>query len=67
MMNKKYDYEGSFNEELATVGINGRYGFIDKEGKEIIELKYDWIDDFHEGLAAVGLDNKYKFIDKRGI
>ena len=48
------------------VKLNGKYGFIDKEGKEIIPLKYDEVREFREGLATVELNKKWGFVDKEG-
>jgi hypothetical protein len=63
----KYDSIESFSEGLAAVRLNGRAGFIDKTGREIISLtKYDWADSFSEGLAGVRLNGKWGFIDKTG-
>jgi hypothetical protein len=45
---------------------NGKWGFIDKTGKEIIPCKYDKAKSFSEGLVAVQLNNKYGFIDYTG-
>jgi serine/threonine protein kinase len=63
---KKYSFEGSFYEGLARVELNGKWGFIDKTGKEVIPLKYDWAGAFSEGLAAVELNGKTYYIDKTG-
>ena len=64
----KYDNARSFSEGLAAVKLNGKYGFIDKTGKEIIPLIYDnvWVWDFNEGLAKVKLNGKWFYIDKNG-
>jgi hypothetical protein len=43
--------------------INGKYGFVDISGKEVIPPKYDDAGNFYEGLAAVKLQNKWGFID----
>jgi len=52
------------------VGLNGKLGFIDKSGKEVIPPKYDAASDFSEGLAAVRIGDrntgKWGFIDKSG-
>lgn len=42
----------------------GRYGFIDNKGNEIIPLKYDNARDFSEGLAAVEGPGGWGYIDK---
>lgn len=56
-----------FEEGLAVVkNIDGKFGYIDKSGKEVIECKYDDAYDFSEGLALVTLNNKYGYIDKNG-
>jgi len=51
---------------LFAVNLNDKWGFIDKTGKEVIELKYDELLDFDNGLAMVKLNNKWGFIDKTG-
>ena len=62
----KYTYIGEFCEGLACVQLNGKCGFIDKTGKEVIECNYEDISFFHEGLARVRLNGEYCFIDKNG-
>ena len=42
------------------------WGFINKEGREIIPCKYDIANSFSDGLAAVMCNNKWGFIDKDG-
>jgi hypothetical protein len=56
----------NFSEGLARVKLNGKYGYIDKTGKEVIPCKYDNAENFSEGLAIVMLNDKYGFIDKTG-
>ncbi|CAM4064260.1 WG repeat-containing protein [Campylobacter armoricus] len=46
--------------------LNGKWGFIDKNGKFAIEANFDWAWDFKEDLASVRLNGKYGFIDKNG-
>ena len=65
-INKKYDCLYSFHEGLAHVKLDGKWGFIDTNGKEIIPCKYDGVESFHEGLAYVTLNGKYGFIDTKG-
>ena len=43
-----------------------KYGFIDKNGKVVIEPQFDGADAFSEGLARVKKDRKWGFIDKSG-
>lgn len=45
----------------------GKYGFIDKSGKMVIEPKYDHLNDFSEGYASFGnSDRMYGFINTKG-
>ena len=43
-----------------------KYGFIDKNGKVVIEPQFDDAGDFSEGFAQVKKDGKWGFIDKSG-
>ena len=63
---KQYDATGSFYENLAWVTLNGKYGFIDKTGKEITSLEYDDVRSFEEGVAKVNFNNKWCFINTTG-
>ncbi|TAE15951.1 MAG: hypothetical protein EAZ95_08205, partial [Bacteroidetes bacterium] len=58
--------KNTFSEELASVNFRGNFGFIDKNGKEVISFKYDDAGDFSESLARVSLNGKWGFIDKTG-
>lgn len=62
----KYDYVGLFSEDLVKVTLNGKWGIIGKNGKEIILPKYDDIYSLSEGFASVSLNGKYGLIDKNG-
>ena len=55
-----------FKEGLARVEADGKYGYIDKEGKEVLSPKYVYAKDFRGGLARVKADGKYGYIDKEG-
>ena len=49
------------------VCLNGKWGYIDKTGKYVIEPQYDEIRPFDEsGLAAVKINDKWGTIDKMG-
>jgi hypothetical protein len=57
-----------FHEGLARVKLNGKAGFIDKTGKEIVPPKYD--DDactgFQRRFGSGELNRKWGLIDKTG-
>lgn len=61
-----------FSEGMARVKIKGKWGYIDKTGKLIINPIYDDANEFKDGLAAVAkIDEKknekqWGFIDKSG-
>src|SRR5690606_22652232 len=56
---KKYDNVASLEGGLSSVELNGKYGFVDKTGKEVIPLKYDGAWDFSDGLSKVKLNGKW--------
>ena len=62
---KKYAWKDEYYEGLARVELNGKCGFIDKTGKEVIPIKYDYAY-FSKGLALVKLEGKYFYINPKG-
>ena len=65
----KYEQVGEASEGLIAVKLDGKWGFIDMTGKEVIPCKYDAASArtfFSEGLAAVSLNGKWGFIDRTG-
>lgn len=60
------DREYAFFEGLAMVRRNGKFGYIDQNGKEVIRPQYDFAYPFSEGLAKVEKNGKYGFIDSKG-
>lgn len=57
-----------FSEGLAAIERNGKWGFVDKTGKEVIPSIYKDVGDFSEGYAQVQRtwDGQWGFIDKNG-
>jgi hypothetical protein len=51
-----------FKDGLCSAKLNGKYGFIDKTGKEKIPFIYDYAYNFHEGYALVTKNGKNGFI-----
>lgn len=64
----EYNSVTSFVEDRAECEKNNKYGFIDKNGKEVIDCKYAHVFDFSNGLAKVYSDEyvNFEFIDKNG-
>jgi len=58
----------NFSDGMARVSKAGtkKYGYIDKNRKEVIPRKYDDAGDFRRGLARVCINGKYGIIDKNG-
>lgn len=65
-----YESYGDFVDGLAKVSKDTLYGFIDKNGKEVIKPQYRYVDDFYDGISIVELkvgDKRLKgAIDKTG-
>ena len=61
-----FDYVGTFNEGMAAVKLNGKFGFVDTTGKEVIPCKYDLVRFFSDGLAPVSFNGKWGIVDKKG-
>ncbi len=64
VMPGKYDGMGRMVEGMAFVSINGKYGYINKEGKEIHPCTLEDATDFKNGYARVKAGGKNYFIDK---
>jgi hypothetical protein len=64
-----YEEARNFSDGLAAVkpiDKGGKWGFIDKERKEVIEATFDWAWSFSEGLAMCEPNGKRCYIDKTG-
>lgn len=63
-----YDYVGCAREGLSIVEKDNKWGFVDKQGKEVIPLIYDAVIDFKQGYASVkpAGEKIYIDIDKTG-
>lgn len=58
------DYYAS--EGMIGVEVEGKYGFIDKTGKQVIAPTYDYTSYFDVGLVKVEKDGERFYIDKTG-
>lgn len=75
---KRHSFADDFSEGLAGVAVNGRYGFINKQGVMVISARFDVraagrhpevpvsSGRFSEGLACVRVRGLYGYIDKKG-
>ncbi len=54
------------HEGLVRTLRDGRYGFTDESGCEVIECRYLWADDFCEGRSVVESDEGVGVINRRG-
>ena len=72
--NNRYAYIDAYNEGMAAVrSRNNKWGFIDKNGVEVVAPQYDDIDGnfggiygFSQGLVGVAKGEKWGFITKTG-
>lgn len=67
--NQHYEGFGDFNEGLASVQSTSSYlyGFINKNGEEVIKCEYEEVENFSEGLASVtDCEGVHHYIDKNG-
>ena len=52
--------------KLVEIKRNGKYGFADETGKEVIPCEYDDVSLFHEGLCGVKKGPLWGFINESG-
>ena len=45
---------------------DGKYGYINTKGEQVVECKFDAVWDFSKGLAAVKKDGKWGYINAKG-
>jgi hypothetical protein len=63
----RYDWVGRFFEGRAAVRLSGLYGFVDEDGREIVEPKYRIVGDYDGfGFAQVDVNGKSGLIDRDG-
>ena len=60
------DLEDLLREGLIAVKSDGKFGFVDKNGKEVIPPRYEEVMPFVRGISAVKRNGKWGFVDKRG-
>lgn len=55
-----------FNDGLAKIVKDDKYGFINTKGKVVIQPKFEYAGEFEKGKAIVKVDGKETLIDKKG-
>ena len=55
-----------FSEDLMAVEKNGDWGYVNKQGEEVIEFKFDRAAAFYKDLAIVIFQGKANLINKEG-
>ena len=55
-----------FSEGLMPRVVKGKWGFVDKSFRFVIQPQFDWAEGFSEGRAVVQVGRKWGFIDKSG-
>lgn len=63
---KNYDFVDNCVCGLSKVKKDGKIGYVDKQGLEVIKPQYDEGLTFNEGYAAVRKDSKWLFLDSTG-
>ena len=63
---RTFDSAYGFTEHLAAAEVNGKWGYLDKNGKLAIAPQFASPSKFTEGLAGVKLNGKVVYIDKTG-
>lgn len=62
----EFDLVKDFKDGFAIVKINGKYNFINIDGKLLSEHGFDNAYDFHKGFAVVKINNKFNFVNTNG-
>ena len=45
---------------------DGKWGYVNTKGEQVIECKFDGVSDFSEGLAAVKKDDNWGYVNTKG-
>lgn len=62
----QYDSAGYFEDGLAVVQMNGKWGFVNKYGKQVIACLYDSTGYFNSGICLVKKGKFCGYINKAG-
>lgn len=63
----KFDDARLFADDgYAAVCVDGKWGFVDKDGKQMIKPQFNEAHSFSNGLAAVRFTNGWGYVDEKG-
>lgn len=62
----KYEYASDFSEEKAAVKLNGKWGFVDRDGNVVVEPKYAKVEKFNNGFARFYKGRKFGLLNENG-
>lgn len=63
----KFDDARLFADDgYAAVCVDGKWGFVDKDGKQVIKPQFNEAHSFSNGLAAVRFTNGWGYVDEKG-
>jgi hypothetical protein len=65
-LNFSFDELEPFADGMAVVKVDGKYGYVDKQGTLIVKPQYDRAYQFDQGLARVVREDKVGLIDRTG-
>ena len=65
VINPQFDEAGSFEDDIALVQVNEKYGFIDEEGEYIMRPQFEYATNFKDSKFLVEINGKYGVIDKK--
>lgn len=66
ILTQGYEAAKDFSEGLAPVMEAEKWGFIDKQGRMVIEPKFDGAEPFSDGMARVKMGDAWGYIDRTG-
>lgn len=55
-----------YSDPYVKINKNGKWGFMTRDGKEVIDARFDDVSVFKEDLCCVEIDGKMGYIDRNG-
>lgn len=55
-----------FQNRFGVQNKDGKWGFVDENGKEVVPCQYDTIEYFENGVCSVQRDGKWGYVDLKG-